>query len=431
VVAHTIAEERDMLGKNLAFSHFFSRRNQNRNDMTKFFPTFAYQLARLLPSVQQLMQKVLELDNHSIFDKRFRDQFAHLIVQPVLSATEPTSPMIIVVDGLDEYDPDQGYFPLEHLIQLLVQDLPMPPFRLLFTSRPETHIEAVFSLPQIFSSTLRVALQDFPDGNNVSNYLHQHLLEVWTRRKLPRNWLTGEDLVCLARKSDNMWIYASTLVKFIDDEYSDPQHKLKIALNARNGLDSLCEQVLDDAQKYRHFDLVLGAVIFIRGPPEICVFPSLLRLTSVHDVRLALRGCLSILLVPDDDDDYVRPHHASLLGFLTDPNRGRDHFIDPVKCNGAILNGCIQLITANLEGHAKSLHYACKNWCYHLHMMLAHVKDDGDIKWNFSFGVENFLKDVFQWFKDWMLGCGDDIAVERARNDLYSACGMVGKAMLM
>jgi hypothetical protein len=64
-------------------------------------------------------------------------------------------------------------------------------------------------------------------------------------------------------------------------------------------------------------------------------------------------------------------------------------------------------------------------------MMLAHVKDVGDIKWNFSFGVENFLKDVFQWFKDWMLGCGDDIAVEQARNDLYSACGMVGKAMLM
>jgi hypothetical protein len=426
VISRMIAENHDKLENNLAFSYFFSRRDQNRNDMTKFFPTFAYRLATLLPSVQQPMYKVFERDSYSIFNKSPRDQFTDLIVQPVQSAVKPPSPMIIVIDGLDEYDPNQGGFSLERLIQCLVLDSPKPLFRLLFTSRPYPHIEAIFSK----ISPSRIAIQDFSHGDKVYNYLHQELDQVWIRRELQRGWPTQSDCLCLAKKSDNIRIYVETLVRFIDDDYDDPLRKLRIALKARNGLDSLCKQVLHDAQKYRHFDLVLGAIIFIRGLPEIRVLPPLLGLTSVYDVRLALRGCSSILLIPDDDNDCVRPHHASLLGFLTNLKRGRDRFIDPVRCNGAIVNGCIQLIITDSEADANSLRYACQNWCHHFHMMLFHAKV-GDVQWNVSCGVENFLQDMFRWFKHWMMGCGDDRAVEQVRNDLYSACREVRQAMLV
>jgi hypothetical protein len=425
VIARMIAENHDKLEKNLAFSYFFSRRDQNRNDMTKFFPTFAYRLASLLPSVQQPMYRVFERDSYSIFTKGPRDQFTDLIVQPVQSVVQPSSPMIIVIDGLDEYDPNQGGFSLERLIQCLVLDLPKPLFRLLFTSRPEPHIETIFSKIPSYC----IAIQDFSHGDEVYRYLYQELYQVWRRRELQRGRPTRRDLLSLAEKSDNIRIYAETLVRFIDDDYDDPLRKLRIALKARSGLDSLCEQVLHDAQKYRHFDLVLGAIIFIRGLPEIRVLPPLLGLTSVYDVRLALRGCSSILLVPDDDNGCVRLHHASLLGFLTNLKRGRNYFIDPVRCNGAIVNGCIQLITADSEGDAESLRYACQNWCHHLHMMLFHAKV-GDVQWNVSWGIKYFLRDIFRWFKHWMMGCGDEMAVEQVRNDLHSACGKVCQAML-
>src|SRR5436190_22650210 len=43
-IAHTLAQQYDKR-YGLAFSFFFSRRNIDRSDATKFFPTFAYQLA--------------------------------------------------------------------------------------------------------------------------------------------------------------------------------------------------------------------------------------------------------------------------------------------------------------------------------------------------------------------------------------------------
>ncbi len=43
-IAHTIAKRFDD-SNCLAFSCFFSRRNPGRNDLRKFFPSFAYQLA--------------------------------------------------------------------------------------------------------------------------------------------------------------------------------------------------------------------------------------------------------------------------------------------------------------------------------------------------------------------------------------------------
>ena len=121
-IAQTIAQRCDE-SKRLAFSFFFSRRNRDRTDVTKNFPTFAYQLARFLPSVNQPMGEVL-VNDPAIFHQRLEDQFTKLIVNPVLSTISPVSPMIIVIDGLGEYD---GNVPLVELIRLLVDALPRLP----------------------------------------------------------------------------------------------------------------------------------------------------------------------------------------------------------------------------------------------------------------------------------------------------------------
>jgi len=398
--------------------------------MTKFITTFAYQLAHFLPSVQQSMKTAL--NDPSIPNDRRQDQFTNLIIRPVQSITKPSSPMIIVIDGLDEYDELSGKFPLKDLIQLLVRNLPGLPFRLLFTSRPEARIKTIFS--RMSSATCCIALQDYRDSNEIFDYLRLNLSSVREPGELPQGWPSERDLHHLAQKSEGIWIYASTLVKFVDDEYGYPPQKLELALKAHVGLDALFEQVLGDAKKYPHFSLVLGALVFVRNdpnPPTIFGLSQLLLLNSVHDVRVALRGCLSILLVPDRDDDYIRPYHASLFDFLTDPNRRMDHFINPVHCNGTILEGCIQLITAGSQSDAKAFHYACLHWCHHIHMMLLCIKDISDITLNLGNRVESFLKDLLLWFKIWMVGCGDLGAVEQANNDLHAACGMVGQAILI
>jgi hypothetical protein len=421
-IAHAIAERYDER-KKLAFSYFFSRRNRGRNDMTKFVPTFAYQLARVLPSVQPSMQDALTKDP-AIFRRRRKDQFTNLIINPV-STTKPESPMIIVIDGLDEYDQDGGKFLLKDLIQLLVNGVFNLPFRLLFTSRPEKYIQAIFD--QLSTPPRRVALQDFPARDDVLNYLRSELSGVRERRDLPRDWPVQKDLQRLAEASEGIFYYASTVVKFVDDEHDDPQRKLPIAMRAHTGLDSLFEQVLGDAKRCHRFCDVLGAAVFLRDNARIRILPDLLLVDSANDVRVALRGCSSILRVPDSDDDYIRPYHASLLDFLQNPGRWKDVFYDPAECNTTILRHCIQMIIAGSGSDGESLHYAYRNWSHHTHMALSYAADVSYIKSKIGPMMRDLSMDAFRWFKNWMLGLEGIDYVERVHDDLRSAiaCAVV------
>jgi hypothetical protein len=249
---------------------------------------------------------------------------------------------------------------------------------------------------------------------------------VQIARLLPASWPSTADLDQLARQSEGIFVYASTLIKFINDEYDDPQRKLQIALNAHNGLDTLFEQVFDDAKKYPNFELALGAVLFTRDRPHIRILPQLLQLNSVYDVRLALRGCVSILLVPEHDENYIRPYHASLLDFLTDYNRGMDRYLDPVKCNTSIVDGCIQLITSSTSDTA-SLCYACRNWGHHLHLALSHARDLDHIQSHLVLRVEQLLKHLLQQLKTWFCSLDNHFKMRQVHADLNASlkCAMV------
>ena len=426
-IAHTIAQRYDER-HDLAFSFFFSRRNVDRSDASRFFLTFAYQLATTLSPVKQAMEDALAKEP-SIVHQRLKDQFKKLIVDPILSTKTPISPRMVVIDGLDECG-SRDY--VKEIIRLLVSARELP-FRLLFTSRPEAYITALFGDPSIHSQIARIALHDFDGVCDVYDYLRSSLLKVQIAWGLPSSWPSDTDIWQLAEKAENIFIYASTVVKFVDDEYDNPRRKLKTALRVHKGLDSLFEQVLCEAEERPHFDQVLCAIVFLRGNPNISTMCQLLQLDSVDDIRLALRGCLSILVVPDDDEDYVRPYHASLLDFLMDPGRRKDQFFDPVECNGSVLVHCINLITASSDGGGTTLHYAYCYWSHHIHMVLSYTTNNSNTGSYFGPGLKDFLRNVLRWFKDWVIALNKPREVERVRGDLFSAikCAGVGQANQM
>jgi energy-coupling factor transporter ATP-binding protein EcfA2 len=423
-IAHTIAGryDKEENGQNsLAFSFFFSRRHHDRSDVTKLFPTFAYQLARALPLVQQPMLAALTKDP-AIPHQRLELQFRKLIADHVLPIIRSVSPMIIVIDGLDECG-SMGH--VEELIQILVGALPKLPFRLLFTSRPEADLEAIFTNPSIINKITRISLRDFDALDDVYNYLCSGLEKVRRARNLPPPWPSTANLRALAEKSESIFIYASTLIKFVGDKYGQPQKRLQDALKVHKGLDSLFAQVLNDAQEYPSFSIVLGAVVVLQGSPCIGDLLQLLQLDSAEDIRFALRGCLSILLIPDSDDDYVRPYHTSLLDFLNDPSRRKDQFFDLVECQETIVIGCIKLITSHSECNAGSLTYAYRNWCHHLHRVLSCRNIVGQVQSNLEQGVTVVVGKLLQNFQVWMLILEDHINLERVQDDIQSAFNIV------
>ena len=420
-IAQTIAQryDKEENGQHgLAFSFFFSRRHRDRGDATKLFPTFAYQLARALPLVQQPILATLMKDP-DIPHKRLELQFKKLIDDHVPSiTTKSLSPLIVVIDGLDECSMDH----VRALVRLLVDALPKLPFRVLFTSRPEAYIEEIFAGPSIVNKITQISLRDFDALDDVYKFLRSSLEEVQRDRNLPLSWPSEADLRTIAEKSESIFAYASTLVRFVGDEYGQPRKRFQNALKAHKGLDSLFEQVLNDAKQYPSFSIVLSSLVVLRGSPPIAALPQLLQLDSAEDIRYALRGCLSILLIPDSDDNYIRPYHTSLLDFLNDKSRRKDQFFDPVECQETIVICCIKLITSNSECDARSLTYAYRNWCHHLHKVLA---CGNVIRSNLEQEVIILVECVLRYFKDWMVALENHLYLQRVQNDLQSAFNII------
>lgn len=429
-IAHTIAQQ--CAGKKiLAGSFFFSRGRQDRNDTNKFLPTLAYQLATSLPSIQSSMQAALAHDL-SIPFQSFGDQFKKLIVDPIRTISEPVPSMIIVIDALDECA--QGGLPKD-LIRLLMDNLGIP-MRFLLTSRPEDYILKMFKLPRTQSGPYILALQDFSAHEDIRKYLQLHLSNIRQKedelmQDVPIPWPSYDDLETLVRQSQGLFIYVSTLVAFVGDGSDLPQQKLQTVIKTHAGIDALYDQVLSAAGKFHNFKHVIGTMMYLlggfSGGLTINELGQLLQLPAAN-IRLALRGCKSILVVPGSDD-YIHPYHASLQDFLTDLDRAtKDHYLDPVEHHGLIMGDCINLIIGDLENNiedGKPLQYACQYWCRHLHLALSYAKGNDYVKLHLG-PKESLIQSLcFLWMKEWMCIVGSKENVVQVRGDLYSVCACI------
>jgi hypothetical protein len=302
---------------------------------------------------------------------------------------------------------------LLQLIHALVNVTHHLPFRFLFASRPESHIQQQFESPSIKPKVAFLSLRDFRADRDVRNYLRQQLTEIHEQkhdimREVPHPWPSTEQLDVLAQKSEGLFIYASTLVKFVGDRQGLPHEKLQLAMTAHNGVDPLYEQVLSQSRDWsKHFSRIVGTIICLQYPLSMCDLGRLLWLSSDH-IRQALHGCQSIFVLPDSDQESILPYHASLKDFLVDMNRAKVHFLDPKVYHVAILVDCLQLIgRAHDNQDGQPLEYACRQWCYHLSAVLSYqvtmglMKNHGDIE-----GLMRRMER--QWLKTWMYGLERD-----------------------
>jgi len=409
-VAHTIAAQCDH-DQRLAFSFFFSRSKLDRSETTKFVPTFAYQLAKFFPAIQTSMQQALAHDP-SILAQRLGDQIKKLIIYPILIMTEPVSPMIVVIDGLDECGEKDS---LQELVRLLIDMTNQRPFRFLFTSRPEPHIQQTFESPTTERKAYFLKLQDFNASDDIRKYLRRHFSAIVEKepqlmRDVPKPWPSQQDLEILVGQSEGLFIYVSTLVGFIGDGNGLPQKKLQVVMMAHKGVDPLYDQVLSEARKFENFQRVIGAIVYLRHPLNVGELGQLLQLEP-SSIRLALRGCQSILAIPTVDSESVRPYHASLRDFLTDGDRAKRHFLNLMEHHAFILIHCLKLMAINLENSGEGngdLEYAHQNWCHHFSLVLLHHRAMSVIESQFSDEMVTFMRKMEkQWLKIWIYKLAD------------------------
>ncbi|KAJ7660321.1 hypothetical protein DFH06DRAFT_1326451 [Mycena polygramma] len=353
-IAQTFAAECQEDGI-LGASFFFRRGDPGRGNWKGLFPTLAYQLAASYPEFGNALRQAVERG------QAMRHQFQKLIVAPFEQTPPLSAPLIIVIDGLDECaDHDVQTI----LLKLVIEGLRTGafPVRVLLASRPEAHLREVFEEPANFDVCRHLELDaDTSAYDDIRRYLWAEFSRIhacYTSRGIPleNGWPAEDAINHLVYKSSGTFIYVTTVVRYIDDEYSHPTERLNSVLaldpHSTAPLDTLYSQVLSNVPNRSIVRRVLHAVLRPScGDPEI--IDAALNL-GAGSSRLALRGLHAIVSVPpvralgcEDCTEEVELLHASLGDFLRDPMCSLDFFVDTLELNCALVRTMIEFLSSS------------------------------------------------------------------------------------
>ena len=356
-LAQTFAE---MVANNgtLGASFFCSRDYLDRKELKNIFPTLAYQLACRYPAFRSEVIHTIKRDP-SAARNSLMSQLEHLIVDP-LSSTNLSC--IIVVDALDECVDDQPASALLSVLGRFVDKLPAVKF--FITGRPEPRIRTGFRLPLLEPLTQIFLLHEVKlssVGQDIRLYLEEKLTGMAKRRSdfdLTHPWPCDKDLTTLTKKSSGLFIFASTLARFIESEHHEPNERLQLIIAApdstvhegRAGIDPLYAHVflhafsnVRDDTVFANLRRVLAAVVLAFNPLSRRQIAEILDIKSSL-ITATLRHLHSVLLVPHEDSEKIRIFHKSFPDFLQDPYRCSDQrfFISSPVYHAVMALACLK-----------------------------------------------------------------------------------------
>ncbi|KAJ7899486.1 hypothetical protein B0H14DRAFT_2331737 [Mycena olivaceomarginata] len=215
----------------LGGSFFFKRDHSTCGNAKVLFATLAYQLTVHDATLKDVIACSIKDDSPSV-GRDMDVQLMKLIVEPS-STFEKSAPLTLLIDGLDECDSEQAQRKILSLIGHIARKHPST-FRFLIASRPEAHICKALKEDH-FSDTLDCTNveQSFED---VRTYLRDEFNRIYrdhpeTMGNIPKPWPPTAISNFLVDKSSGYFIYASTIIKFIDDEDSRPTERLALVQN--------------------------------------------------------------------------------------------------------------------------------------------------------------------------------------------------------
>jgi hypothetical protein len=339
--------------KLLAASFFFSRSISGRNEMTLLITTIVGQLIESIPEIREHVGVAL-FNNPSLSSRSLEVQMDALVVKPLEAAISTsknrtgvdfmqTRPKVIVLDGLDECgNPESQRYILKVLMKAV--DNHSIPFSFILASRPEQCIREAFDVTPLGSMTTRLVLDNkYHPDHDIRTFLQSRFQDIKdrhpSRAHLPASWPSREEVQRVIEKSSGQFIYASTVIKFIDSHQHWPPDRLNIILKISPrgkttpfaGMDSLYLYILVSASDNIETALEIFALLVFLHHQDLRLTPrfveSFLSLRE-GEIFTVLSDLHSIIHVPSisTKGEELRFFHASLGDFLTDLSRSGDTF---------------------------------------------------------------------------------------------------------
>ncbi|KAJ7882920.1 hypothetical protein B0H13DRAFT_1629259, partial [Mycena leptocephala] len=333
-IAQSLCQKLEKEGR-LGASFFFKRGHASRGHAKRLFTTIAYQLALRLPDLKLRISHSVRIDP-SLVDKSLSIQLQKLIVEPWHRSTF-TRALVVIIDGLDECEDSNIQQEILRLIGRAVDEQELP-LQFLVASRPEPHIRQIFMCAlQMIHYPVNIE-QSFDDVRKylLDEFARIHREHRETMAMVPCLWPSLQTVDILVQKSSGYFIYASTVIKFIDDRDFRPTERLEVIMGLKESdfgspfgaLDQLYTQILS-AVHVRPQLLKILTVIAAKISLPATYIEQLLELEP-GDLLLALRGLHSVINIPAQEEDGRDPqsfdptivvHHASFRDFLLDPAR--------------------------------------------------------------------------------------------------------------
>ena len=381
-IAHTIAEM-CYRAKILAASFFCSRSVSGRNEKTFLVTTIVTQLIVAIPQMREHVGNALHED-HSILSRSLETQLEALIVKPLELARSQADigdtefvhshPKLIILDGLDECGDFTSHQSILRLILVSINTYNLP-FFFLVASRPEQKIREAFDESAMSFLTVRLALDDkyLPD-EDIRTFLVSKFQDIKKRHPSGTSlasWPPADDIERLVHKSSGQFIYASTVIKFIDSHRHWPPDRLDIIFGMLPPgkttpfaeMDALYSHILSEASDNIEKILdIFTVLLFVQNSrryrkPTMQFLESFL-LYRRGVIYMVLSDMHSIISVPSPDQPHMTLQffHASLGDFLVDRSRsGEDFFLDPGICHRKIAMWMMKIKNSHLDKFEKGL----------------------------------------------------------------------------
>ncbi|KAJ7266524.1 hypothetical protein C8J57DRAFT_1015198, partial [Mycena rebaudengoi] len=225
-IMRTLAERLAECGQ-LGGSFFFKRGHPTCGNAQKLFTTLAYQLADNVPQIKVQISKIVA-DTPSVISKSLKVQLRKLVAEPCREFNT-SRPITIIIDGLDECNDPGVQQEVLRCIGNSICEQDSSPLQFLIASRPEPHIREIFqgSLFHKIHHSFNMD-QSFED---VKKYLEDEFARIHrehheTMAGVSSPWPSQEVIQGLVRNSSGYFIYAATVIKFMDDRNFRPTEQL-------------------------------------------------------------------------------------------------------------------------------------------------------------------------------------------------------------
>ncbi|KAF4613916.1 hypothetical protein D9613_008179 [Agrocybe pediades] len=338
-------------------SFFFNKSDPTRNHARPLIATLAYQLYCAFPEteVQTAMLSAIAKDP-LIFNRTIQCQFTTLVVQPLKTYLsrhkfpEPQTSFLIVIDGLDECIEPAGSQ------KVILSDLAKSlhgsntGIQIFVASRPEHDITFSFSSEYLYDHHTFLSLDldaQAEAKKDIRLYLFErfaHINDRFNKRrkgsKLDKSWPAERVIEELVKKSSGQFIYAATVIRYVESTRHRPDRRLDMVLELRphDGnhpfaeLDALYAKILESSSNIEKVLEVLS-LVFLEVVASKDGHSSVNEIEKVlaydeGEVETIFCDLGALVMLSQPPRSTLKILHASLYDYLLDEARSKQFHIN-------------------------------------------------------------------------------------------------------